>query len=172
MLKLPLEWAFRQDPKNIGVKKNFATEPVDLTFWQANQATYTLDLRKDYPATEWEMLRTDLYMQAQGVRNPDRQSYTGYAWYRTTVDIAAEQMDKKLHLRFPGLFNECWLYVNGEEVAHREQNPLWWNNDYRFEWDVDLTDKIKQGKNILALRLNSRHHFAGMFRRPFIYAAR
>ncbi|WP_446011537.1 DUF4838 domain-containing protein [Candidatus Electrothrix sp.] len=172
VLKLPLEWAFRRDPKNIGVKKNFATEPVDLTFWQANRGTYTLDLLKDYPATEWEMLRTDLYMQAQGVRNPDRQSYTGYAWYRIEVDIPAEQVDKKLHLRFPGLFNECWLYVNGEEVAHREQNPLWWNNDYRFEWDVDLTGKIKQGKNILALRLNSRHHFAGMFRRPFIYAAR
>jgi hypothetical protein len=172
VLKLPLEWAFRRDPRNRGVKEKFATEPVDLTFWQANRSTYTLDLLKDYPVTEWEMLRTDLYMQAQGVRNPDRQSYTGYAWYRTEVDIPKEQADKKLHLRFPGLFNECWLYLNGEKLAHREQHPLWWNNDYRFEWDVDLTGKIKQGKNILALRLNSRHHFAGMFRRPFIYAAR
>ncbi len=172
VLKLPLEWAFRRDPRNIGVKETFATEPVDLTFWQANRGTYTLDLLKDYPVSEWEMLRTDLYMQAQGVRNPDRQSYIGYAWYRTDVDILAEQVKKKLHLRFPGLFNECWLYLNGEEVAHRTQNKLWWNNDYRFEWDVDLTGKLKQGKNILALRVDSRHHFGGMFRRPFIYAAR
>lgn len=172
VLKLPLEWAFRRDPKNIGVQENFAAGPVDLTFWQANRGTYTLDLLKDYPVSEWEMLRTDLYIQAQGVRNPDRQSYTGYAWYRTEVDIPKEQADKKLHLRFPGLFNECRLYLNGKEVAHREQNPLWWNNDYRFEWDVDLTGTFKQGTNTLALRLNSRHHFAGMFRRPFIYAAR
>jgi hypothetical protein len=172
VLKLPLEWAFRRDPGNIGVKEKFATKPVDLTFWQANRGTYTLDLLKDYPVSEWEMLRTDLYMQAQGIRNPDRQSYTGYAWYRTEVDIPSEQAAKKLHLRFPGLFNECWLYLNGEEVAHRIQNKLWWNNDYRFEWDIDLTGKLKQEKNILALRVDSRHHFAGMFRRPFIYATR
>jgi len=172
VVKLPLEWAFRRDPKNIGVKEQFAAGPVDLTFWKANRGTYTLDLLKDYPVSEWELLRTDLYMQAQGIRNPDRQSYTGYAWYRTEVDIPAEQADKNLHLRFPGLFNECWLYLNGEEIAHRTQNKLWWNNDYRFEWDVDLAGKLKQGKNILALRADSRHHFAGMFRRPFIYAAR
>ncbi|MDU9048410.1 MAG: DUF4838 domain-containing protein [Candidatus Electrothrix sp. Rat3] len=172
VLKLPLEWAFRRDPKNIGVKGNFAAGPVDLTFWKANRGTYTLDLLKDYPVSEWELLKTNLYMQAQGIRNPDRQSYTGYAWYRTEVDIPEEQSDKNLHLRFPGLFNECWLYLNGEEFAHRTQNKLWWNNDYRFEWDVDLTGKLKQGKNIVALRVDSRHHFAGMFRRPFIYAAR
>ncbi|MGB5686097.1 MAG: hypothetical protein WBM35_09805 [Candidatus Electrothrix sp.] len=65
-----------------------------------------------------------------------------------------------------------WLSLNGEEIAHRQQDKLWWNNDYRFEWDVDLTGKLKQGKNIVALRVDSRHHFAGMFRRPFIYAAR
>ncbi|WLE98242.1 MAG: DUF4838 domain-containing protein [Candidatus Electrothrix communis] len=172
VVKLPLEWAFRRDPRNIGVKENFAAGPVALTFWEANRGTYTLDLLKDYPVSEWELLRTDLYMQAQGIRNPDRQSYIGYAWYRTEVDIPVEQADKNLHLRFPGLFNECWLYLNGEEVAHRTQDKLWWNNDYRFEWDVDLTGKLKQGKNILALRVDSRHHFAGMFRRPFIYAAR
>jgi hypothetical protein len=111
-------------------------------------------------------------MQAQGIRNTDRQSYTGFAWYRTDVDIAVDKTEARLHLRFPGLFNECWLYVNGQEIAHRKQEKIWWQNDYRFEWDVDLTGRITPGKNIIALRVNSNHHMAGMFRRPFIYAAR
>ena len=170
--KLPLEWTFIRDPKDIGIKQNYAAGPVDLTFWNAANGTYTLDLRKDYRADTWEMLRTDLYMQAQGIRNKDRQSYTGYAWYRTDVDIPEDKIEARLHLRFPGLFNECRLYINGEEVAHREQKSLWWTNDYRFEWDVDLTGKLKPGTNIIALRVDSRHHYAGMFRRPFIYTAR
>ncbi|SVD14821.1 uncharacterized protein METZ01_LOCUS367675, partial [marine metagenome] len=42
---------------------------------------------------------------------------------------------------------------------------------YRFEWDVDLTGKLKSGKNVLALVCKCEHHFGGMFRRPFLYRA-
>ncbi len=41
----------------------------------------------------------------------------------------------------------------------------------RFEWDVDLTGKLKPGQNTIALRCNCEHHFGGMFRRPFLYRA-
>jgi hypothetical protein len=74
-------------------------------------------------------------------------------------------------LRFPGIFNECWLYVDGIEVGYRPFKGLWWLNDYRFEWDVELTGKLKPGKNRLTLRLHNPHHFGGMFRRPFLYRA-
>ena len=122
-----------------------------------------------YP-DEWEMLRTDLYAQAQGIRDSDRQSFTGDLWYRTDVEVTAAQLKGKMHLRFPGLFNECWLYVNGQEVGYRKQGTLWWLNDYAFEWDVDVSGKLKAGKNTIALRTNCEHHFGGMFRRPFLYA--
>lgn len=108
-------------------------------------------------------------MQAQGILTPDNQSYTGHAWYRTLVDLDGNAAGGKVHLRFPGLFNECWLYVNGDLVAHREQNPIWWYNDYKFEWDVPLTGKVRPGSNILTLRLDNPHHFGGLFRRPFLY---
>jgi len=168
LAKLPLEWAFRRDPTNVGLERKYATAPVDLADWKARSAALTLDSRKDYP-DQWEMLRTDLYMQAQGIRHPDRQSFTGHAWYRTDVELAADQAKAPVHTRFPGLFNECWLYVNGVEVAHRKVNPIWWYNDYRFEWDVDLAGKLRPGANTLALRLHCPHHFGGMFRRPFLY---
>ena len=83
--------------------------------------------------------------------------------------MTAAQTAGAVHLRFPGLFNECWLYVNGREVAYRKQGKLWWKNDYRFEWDVDLAEKLKAGLNNITLRGNCEHHFGGMFRRPFLY---
>ncbi len=169
--KLPLEWAFRRDKARQGVEKKFASQDVDLTYWNANKDTLTARTRKDYP-DEWEMLRTDLYAQAQGIRDPDRQSFTGDLWYRADVELTADQAGGKVHLMFPGLFNECRLYVNGQEVAHREQGNLWWLNDYAFEWDVDLSGKLKAGKNVIALRANCEHHMGGMFRRPFLYTAK
>jgi hypothetical protein len=87
------------------------------------------------------------------------------------IDLAAEQTQGPVHLRFPGLFNECWLYVNGQQVAHRPFKGVWWMNDYRFEWDVDLAGKLKAGRNSLVLRLHNPHHMGGMFRRPFLYRA-
>ena len=172
LAKLPLEWAFRRDPQNAGLAQGYAAKPVDLSYWNANKDKLTPANRKDYP-DQWEVLRTDLYIQAQGIRHTDRQSFTGYAWYRTEVQMAAQAKAGAVHIRFPGLFNDCWLYVNGQEVAHRDmKNPIWWLNDYKFEWDVDLSGKLQEGKNTLALRLNNPHHFGGMFRRPFLYAAK
>jgi len=168
--KLPEEWNFRRDPKNIGIKENFATQEVDLTYWNENKDKYTLDSRKDHPSDHWEMLRTDLYMQAQGIRHNNRQSYIKPVWYRTEVTIPQEKLKENLHIRFPGLFSEATLYINGKKISHRKQKKLWWQNNYSFEWDVDLSGKIKPGKNTIALQVDCVHHMGGIFRRPFIYS--
>ncbi|MCH2131911.1 MAG: DUF4838 domain-containing protein, partial [Pirellulaceae bacterium] len=129
--KLPLEWSFRRDPHDTGLAKHFAGEQPDLSFWQTHQKEFAAPARrKDYPTTEWEVLRTDLYPQAQGVLHPDWQSFTGYMWSKTNVTLEPEQVQGRIHLRFPGLFADGWLYVNGFLVAYRKQNPMWWNNDY------------------------------------------
>jgi len=167
---LPLEWAFRRDPNDTGLASGFAYRAPNLAFWNANKGNFTTpESRKDYPTTQWEMLRADLYMQAQGVLHPDWQSFTGFAWYQTTASVNAADAGANVHIRFPGLFNECWLYVNGNLVAHREQSPMWWNNDYAFNWDVPLAGALKAGDNTIVLRCNVQHHLGGMFRRPFLY---
>lgn len=167
--KTPLEWAFRRDEHDSGLASGWAYEPIDLEFWKASGPKYLQDARKDYPPDQWEMLRTDLYLQAQGVRHADRQSFTGHYWYRTDIEIGPAQAAGKAHLMFPGLFNECWLYVNGHLVEHREQGAMWWLNSYKFEWDVDLSGQIRAGRNTIALRGFVPHHLGGMFRRPFLY---
>ena len=169
--KTPLEWAFHRDPHDTGLPRGWAYKPADLTFWNANKAKYDLYTRKDYPTTEWEMLRTDLYAQAQGVRHPDEQSFTGYMWYKTNMSLKPADVAGPVHLMFPGLFNECWLYINGKMVAHREFQTMWWINSYRFDWNVDLTGKLQAGDNDITIRCNNPHHFGGIFRRPFLYRA-
>lgn len=168
--KTPLEWAFHRDPRDTGLPRGWAYNEADLTFWNTKGKTIALEDRKDYP-NEWEMLRTDIYIQGQGIRHPDRQSYSGHYWYQTSMELTAEQVAGKVHILFPGLFNECWLYVNGEMVGYRAFPEPWWRNDYALEWDVDLAGKLKAGKNTITLRGNNPHHFGGMFRRPFIYRA-
>ena len=81
-----------------------------------------------------------------------------------------DDLAQPVHILFPGLFNEAWLYVNGKEVAHRDFPRMWWIADYKFEWDVDLAGTLKAGKNLLTLRIHNPHHLGGMFRRPFLYA--
>ncbi len=168
--KLPLEWAFMRDPENTGLQEKYYECSVDLSYWESNFRNLTVRNRKDYPEKTWEIVRADLYIQAQGIRTRDRQSYTGYGWYRTEIELSNQDIQGNVHIMFPGLFNECWPYVNGQQVAHRENyKPLWWFNDYKFEWDIDLTGKLKPGRNTIALRFYNPHHFGGMFRRPFIY---
>jgi hypothetical protein len=166
--ELPLEWAFRRDPHDTGVPSGWATQMPDLTWWNEQPDRGSIDSHMRNPG-HWETLRTDLYAQAQGVVSPDYHNSNGIAWYQTPVELTAEAAAGKLHVRFPGLFNECWLYVNGYLVAHREQRDLWWYNDYRFEWDVDLTGHVQPGQNSIVLRINNPHHAGGMFRRPFLY---
>jgi hypothetical protein len=162
VLRTPLEWAFRVEA------------PLSEAWRYAGPEGGVP--RDGAPSTEapaeargWRRVRTDLYLQAQGVLNAEGQSPLGHIWYQATVELDAAQAGGNLRLMFPGLFNEAWLYVDGALVAHRPYREPWWLTDYKFEWDVDLTGRLKPGRNVIALRGFNPHHFGGMFRRPFIY---
>jgi hypothetical protein len=168
--KLPLEWSFRRDPRDTGLASGYAYQKADLTYWNTHKTEYqTPDRRKDYPTTEWETVRADLYPPSQGILHPDWQSFTGFLWYKTDINLTEADTEGDLHIHCPGLFSESWLWVNGELVGYREWNVLWWLNDYLFEWDVDLTGKLKPGVNDITIRCNNVLQFGGMFRRPFLY---
>ncbi|HEX7887961.1 MAG TPA: DUF4838 domain-containing protein [Ramlibacter sp.] len=168
--RLPLAWSFRRDAHDTGLARGWAYTRADLSQWQANGARMSLAARKDYPDA-WELLRTDVYAQGEGIRHADGQSFNGFLWYQTEVELTAEQAASGLHIHFPGVFNGLWLYVNGYLVATRTAQEPWWKTDYRFEWDVDLAGQLKSGRNLVVLRAVNVHHFGGMFRRPFLYRA-
>ncbi len=43
--------------------------------------------------------------------------------------------------------------------------------DYRLDWDIDVTGRLGPGRHEIVLGGFNPHHFAGMFRRPFLYRA-
>jgi hypothetical protein len=161
--RLPLGWSFK-------VEKPL---PPDWTYKGVEgphaSADIKLALEEPLEAAGWRQVRSDLYLQGQGVFAADGQSHLGHYWYQSSVDLEASDAGAKTRLMFPGLFNEAWLYVNGKLVAHRPYNEPWWRSDYRFEWDVDISAHLQPGKNVIALRGFNPHHFGGLFRRPFLY---
>ena len=149
--KLPLTWSFRTDPHDAGLHQAWGRPELDLA--------------------DWRPLRTDLYMEAQGVAGPGGGEYNGFVWYRTEVEVSAADAERDLRVHFPGLFGKAWLYVDGYLAAYRDWRPMYWHNDYRFDWDVDLGGRLAPGTRTLALRVHNEHHMGGIWRRPFLYAA-
>ncbi|HEX5184351.1 MAG TPA: DUF4838 domain-containing protein [Allosphingosinicella sp.] len=158
--KLPLHWDFKR------------AEPVPAGWTyrgpEQDPGWRTMPVPSADPAG-WRSVRTDLYLQAQNIVPDDPVSALGTYWYRTDIDLAPGRIDGEIHLIFPGLFNEAWLWVNGRPVAHRDYREPWWTTDYRFEWDVDVSAHLRAGANEIVLRGFNPHHFAGIFRRPFLY---
>jgi hypothetical protein len=168
--KLPLAWSFLRDPNDSGLPHGVARRPADLTYWKEHGRELTGFARRNYPPMTWEEVRADLYPQAQGILHPDGQAFTGYSWYKTDVDLKPEQLNRPVHIRFPGLFAQAWLYVNGRLVEHRpQQKEMYSENDYTFAWDVDVNGDLHPGRNDITLRSYNSQHVSGIFRRPFLY---
>jgi len=121
--------------------------------------------------TRTRLVRTDLYLQAQGILRPGGANDLGSYCYETSADLSASDITAQMHMIFPGLFNEAWLSIDGKLVAHRSYAEPWWLTDYAFVWDIDLAGKLTPGHHVITLGGFNPLHFAGMFRRPFLYRA-
>jgi hypothetical protein len=160
--KLPLDWHFR-------VIQPLPADWSHLDLLKVEPPAGRSAHRGAAASADWRRVRSDLYLQAQGVRAAGGGDELGYYAYRIELPLRVAQVAGPIHLMFPGLFNQAWLYVNGKLVAKRDYQEPWWRSDYRFEWDVDLTGKLRAGPNSVELVGFNPHHMAGMFRRPFLY---
>lgn len=172
LAKFPLVWNYRRDPQDVGVKEGWLNQVPDLSWWKAEVGKNPQAAHVKNQSGHWEEVRTDMYLQAQGLVTADYQSYSGHGWYRTEMDLSADQTTGKVMLKLPGVFNEFWIYVNGQEVVHRPFKGLWWLADYKFEFETSVAGKLKPGKNVIVIRHYNPHHFGGLFRRPFLYRAK
>ena len=136
---------------------------------RTSPAGFDGESRQNNPG-HWEQLRTDLYAQAQGIVTPDFASFTGDLWYQVELPLS-EPGPGEFAPPLSGLVQRSLDLRQWQQVAHREFKGVWWMNDYRFEFDADVTGKLQEGSNSLVVRLNNPHHFGGLFRRPFVYRA-
>ena len=74
--------------------------------------------------------------------------YVGYGWYRKTLEAPAGWRGKRVALEFEGAFQESEIFVNGRRVGvHR--------GGYTG-FSLDITEALKSGTNVIAVRLNNR----------------
>jgi hypothetical protein len=147
---IPLETKFKRDLYNEGVVGEWYLPAHKDQDWGTKNTFQTWDAQ-DKPE------------DAKG------HDYDGYGWYRATVDIPADAVNKPLNLHLGGVLNEGWVWVNGQYVGHRAWK-LWWAGREPLEMDVELTGKVKAGPNTVAIRVWNSSEPGGLIRRGFIWS--
>jgi len=101
------------------------------------------------------------------------EGFKGVGWYFTDIDWRYGDTNG-VHLMFPEIFNDAWLYINGSLVSYRSFDEIWWLefNKNNMRWDINLNGKLNTGINRLAVRIDSSVGVSGIHRRPFIYRLR
>ena len=73
-------------------------------------------------------------------------AWEGICWYRK--EIILQEIEKKSYfIYFGGTYRNSTVYINGKEAAKRANGYL--------SYDVDITEHVKEGKNLIAVRLDN-----------------
>jgi beta-galactosidase len=73
--------------------------------------------------------------------------YQGYGWYRKHFDVPPEDDGKRVFLEFEAAFQDAEVFVNGQRVIEHKGGYT--------GFSIDITDVIKPGSNLVAVRLNN-----------------
>jgi beta-galactosidase len=110
----------------------------------------------DYPGAETESYNDNDWSDINLPHNfsiPYFQSvnwYTGYGWYRKYIGIPEQWKSKRIFIEFEAAFREAQIFVNGQQVGTHKGGYT--------GFSIDITDKLKVGKNVLAVRLNNNYN--------------
>ena len=73
--------------------------------------------------------------------------YIGYGWYRKHFDAPAAWAGRRISLEFDGVFQVAEVYVNGRRMGEHRGGYT--------GFSFDLTEAVKTGDNLLAVRVNN-----------------
>jgi len=135
-------------------------------------------MEPDYDDSKWQIGNTSLGWQnqpglkdneGQPMMTPDGHNYAGFAWYRFTVELPRAD-GQEIHLYCPAMTNQAWAWINGQYAGRSVYQSCYFRPS---QYDVDITPYLKQGKNVISLRvLCTETYFGanGLYERPFLYA--
>jgi len=89
--------------------------------------------------------------------------HVGVGWYRKTFSLSEFKKGKQAILVFDGAMSDAHVFVNGQKVGN-------WPYGYNYFY-FDISDYLKQGENLLAVRLENKSYAsrwypgAGIFRK-------
>ena len=122
------------------------TSVIFNTDWRFKLGDYADASRADFDDSGWEHVGLP-----HSFSIPYFQSahfYVGYGWYRKSFVLPALPRGRRLSLEFEGAFQEAELFVNGKAVGHHRGGYT--------GFPVDITDAVKPGRNVVAVRVNNR----------------
>lgn len=73
--------------------------------------------------------------------------YVGYGWYRRHLQLAKEDLSKRLFLEFDGVFQVAEVYVNGRLAGSHAGGYT--------GFSIDFTSYAVEGDNVIAVRVNN-----------------
>lgn len=76
---------------------------------------------------------------------PELVQYSGYAWYRRALDLAAAQLTGEVYIDFGAVDYWCQVFVNGALVGEHEGGYT--------AFSVNATAAVREGVNTLAVRV-------------------
>ncbi|MBT3375841.1 MAG: DUF4838 domain-containing protein [Lentisphaerae bacterium] len=134
VLSLPIEWAFRLDPKDVGLKEG----------WER---------QTDF--SDWDRVRTDDFWTKQG------HDYHGAAWYATSFDLPAPVAAGSLSLYFGAVDGLCDAFIDGDKIGEQKESPgVMWNQGFY----LPIKNAIGPEKHRLVVRVEKETHAAGIWK--------
>ncbi len=139
----PAKWAFRLDPRAVGEKEGWSAADLDDSAW-----------RRIAVPSWWE-------------RTPVGQ-YDGTAWYRVRFTVPRKLAGKRLALKFRGVDEQAWVYLNGQYLGERTVAST--GRSFAEFWDEPFeipvpADRVRYGApNVLAVRVHDSKYAGGIFK--------
>ena len=141
-VKLDGPWYFRRDPDNRGLERG----------WHRSAG-------KD----GWRPIEVPAHWSETRVGD-----YLGYGWYRTRFALSPERAATEQQLRFEGVDEQAWVYLNGrligkqtEEATGKSAGRLW---DKPFSVTLEPSDLREEGQNVLVVRTHAGANNGGIFK--------
>lgn len=149
MIDLSGTWKFQTDPKNVGLTEQ----------WQ----------KQDFDASKWRTISVPSDWESQGITeensnntgSKDENPYSGYAWYRRSVDIPENWAGQKVYINLGQVNNQESVYVNGIHVG-TALDEVSVNRIYAIPEEA-----LRPGKpNIIAIRVWNPKGTGGIVKGP------
>ena len=118
-IRLPADgWKFRLDPERVGKDGKWFAPDLDDSGWD------DIGIEKAWQGFDYD--------------------YIGVAWYRRTIDLPARpkgDAQQKIELRFEGVDECAWVWVNGQYAGEHDIGPTGWDKPF----SLDVTDLLRWG---------------------------
>ncbi len=132
-----LEGTTNNPPDDAGTAQGFWRTEYDASAWPERSVPGTW-VTEDKPLAPM----AEEYVFDGRLKNAD---FKGVGWYRRTFELAAKPENKRLILHFDRVHFEAGVWLNGAPIGVDRAG----NRPFEF----DVTDAVKAGENVLAVRV-------------------